>query len=167
MNKLSHEQDLAKNLKNILISACLLGKPVRYNGTDLLIEHPLLVKWKKQGRLMSICPEIAGGMPTPRAPAEITFQENNIVTDCNKNDVSKEFLRGAHIALKLAIDNNCTVAIMTESSPSCGSSTIYDGTFSDTKKEGMGITAALLELNGIRVFNQFQIDKVSAFLVSG
>ncbi len=150
--------------KNILISACLLGKPVRYNGTDLLIEHPLLVKWKKQGRLISICPEVAGGMSTPRAPAEIISEENKRVTDCDHNDVSEAFLLGAQATLKLAIDNNCTVAIMTESSPSCGSSTIYDGSFTGTKIKGKGITTALLEQNGIRVFNQFQLDDVDVFL---
>jgi uncharacterized protein YbbK (DUF523 family) len=166
MNKISQKHGLKKSQeKNILMSACLLGNPVRYDGTDLLIAHPLLAKWKKQGRLVSICPEVAGGMSTPRAPAEITSQKGGTVTDCNQNDVSEAFLLGAKAALKLAIDNNCAVAIMTESSPSCGSSTIYDGSFTGTKVEGKGITTTLLEQNGIRVFNQHQLNEVDAFLL--
>lgn len=150
--------------QNILISACLLGSPVRYDGTNLLLDHPLLKEWQQQGRLIPICPEVAGGMSTPRAPAEIVSIGESTVLDCNQQDVSKAFHLGAEKALQLAKDNNCKVAILTERSPSCGSSFIYDGSFSGTTITGMGITATLLEKNGIRVFNQYQIGALNRYL---
>lgn len=153
-----------KNKPNILISACLLGNPVRYDGTYLLIDHPLLKTWQEEGRLISICPEVAGGMSTPRAPAEIISSDTLKVINCNDQDVTEEFLTGAQKALEVALKNNCRIAIMTESSPSCGSSTIYDGSFSGIKTDGIGVTTALLEQNGIRVFNQYQLNDVNLFL---
>ena len=150
---------------NILISACLLGSPVRYNGTGLLIEHPLLKEWQLQGRLFSICPEVTGGLSIPRAPAEITRHETLEVIDCNHQNVTKAFVLGAQKTLEYATENACSVAIMTENSPSCGSSMIYDGSFSGTKVVGEGITAALLEKNAIRVFNQYQLNELQAYLI--
>ena len=95
--------------QNILISACLLGSPVRYNGTDLLIDHPLLKQWKKEGRLISLCPEVASGMPTPRAPAEINGKDgksvllgNSQVIDNMGKNVTEEFILGANKALEIA-----------------------------------------------------------------
>ncbi len=149
---------------NILISACLVGSPVRYNGTDLLIQHPLLKAWKRQGRLVSLCPEVTGGLPTPRPPAEITQAEAVKVMNCNHQDVTKAFVLGAKKTLQFAIENGCNVAIMTENSPSCGSSMIYDGSFSGIKVKGMGIAAALLEQSNIRVFNQYQLIELQEFL---
>lgn len=154
-----------KNKPNILISACLLGNPVRYDGSDLLIKHPLLKTWQEERRLIPICPEVAGGMSIPRAPAEIVKDNTLKVIDCNDKDVTKAFLLGAKTTLELALKNNCSVAIMTESSPSCGSSTIYDGSFSGVKKNGIGVTTALLEKNGIRVFSQHQLKHVEFFLL--
>ena len=150
---------------NILISACLLGSPVRYNGTDLLIEHPLLKAWQLQGRLFSICPEVTGGLTIPRAPAETTRNETLEVIDCNHQDVTKAFVLGAQKTLEYATEKGCSVAIMTENSPSCGSSIIYDGSFSGTKIVGVGITTALLEKNSIRVFNQYQLNELQAYLI--
>jgi len=152
------------NKPNILISACLLGNPVRYDGSDLFIDHPLLKAWQEEGRLISICPEVAGGLSTPRAPAEIVPSDTLKIIDSNDLDVSKEFIAGAQKTLELALKNNCAIAIMTESSPSCGSNTIYDGSFSGTKKDGVGVTTALLEKNGIQVFNQHQLDKAISYL---
>ncbi len=158
-------------IQNILISACLLGSPVRYNGTDLLIDHPLLKQWQEEGRLVSICPEVAGGMSTPRAPAEIrggdgntVLSKNSQVIDSNGDNVTDAFIKGANKALQIAKENNCIAAILTERSPSCGSSMIYDGSFSGVQKSGMGITTALLEKNGIRVFSQNQLEKLQTYL---
>lgn len=157
------------NKQNILISACLLGKPVRYNGTDLLIEHPLLKLWQQEGRLLSICPEVSGGMTIPRAPAEIVTSTKTSdiirVIDINHQNVTRAFLQGAQITLEFALKNNCCVAIMTESSPSCGSSTVYDGSFTGIKRNGEGITTALLQKNGIAVFNQHQLSEVQSLLL--
>jgi uncharacterized protein YbbK (DUF523 family) len=157
--------------QNILISACLLGNPVRYNGTDLLLDHPLLKQWEKEGRLISICPEVAGGLPTPRAPAEIVGGDGNTVLlkeaqviNSNKEDVTAAFTLGANKALQTAKDSNCVVAILTERSPSCGSTLIYDGSFSGVRKQGMGVTTALLEENKIRVFSQNYLEEIQVYL---
>ena len=156
---------------NILISACLLGSPVRYNGTDLLIDHPLIKKWTTEKRLVSICPEVAGGMSVPRAPAEIVngngltvLKRISKVVDSRDADVTKAFILGAEQSLKMAIEMQCRYAILTERSPSCGSSKIYDGTFSGSIKDGMGVTAALLEQHGISVFNQHQLEQLEALI---
>ena len=157
--------------QNILISACLLGRKVRYNGTDLLIEHLLIKKWQKEARLIEVCPEVAGGMSTPRAPAEIVDGNGEQVIigeaqviDCHKQDVTQYFISGAKKALKIAKDNNCIAAILTDRSPSCGSNQIYDGSFSGTRMEGMGVTSALLVQNNIRVFNQNQLEQLAKYL---
>ncbi len=159
--------------QNILIRACLLGNPVRYNGTDLLLDHPLIKQWEKEGRLVSICPEVAGGLTTPRAPAEIVkgngaavLSGKYKVIDNTNKDVSKAFFLGASKALQKAKENHCIAAILTERSPSCGSSIIYDGGFSGVQKAGMGVTTALLEQNGIRVFNQYQLKELQLYIQS-
>ncbi len=152
--------------QNILISACLLGSPVRYNGTDLLVNHPLLKAWQQQGRLFPICPEVTGGLPTPRAPAEIIGREPIEVVNCHRQDVTQAFILGAKKTLAFAIRNSCSTAILTENSPSCGSHIIYDGSFSGTKVEGIGITTELLEQNNIRVFNQYQLTELQEYLGS-
>ena len=151
----------------ILISACLLGDPVRYNGTDLLIDHPLLKQWQQQKRLISICPEVSGGMPVPRAPAEIQNGDGYLVLnhkarvlDSQQDDVTQAFMRGANKTLELALKHDCKIAILTERSPSCGSQNIYDGTFSNNRIKGMGVTAALLTQHGIRVFNQHNFERI-------
>lgn len=158
--------------QNILISACLLGSPVRYNGTDLLIDHPLLKQWGKENRLISICPEVAGGMPTPRAPAEISYKDgesvllgkSHVINNMGEN-VTEEFILGANKALEVAQKNNCVAAILTERSPSCGSNIIYDGSFSGIRKSGAGVTTTLLQKSGIRVFNQNQLNELRDFLI--
>jgi len=155
----------------ILISACLLGKPVRYNGTDLsLKDHPLIKKWDDSKLLIPLCPEVAGGMSVPRSPAEISLGNGYSVLSLKSKviskdqcDVSKYFIAGAQKALALAKKNNCVAAILTERSPSCGSQQIYDGSFSNTRIAGMGVTTALLEKNGILVFNQYQLEDLERY----
>ena len=166
----------ASNIKQkILISACLLGEKVRYDASDLLIENPLLKQWQQQGRLIPICPEVAGGMSTPRAPAEImagggggggqtVLTHQTLVVDNTGKDVTQYFIRGAQKALALAKENHCVAAILTERSPSCGSHLIYDGSFSSKRIAGMGVTSALLRQNGISVFNQNQLEQLAQLL---
>ncbi len=156
---------------NILVSACLLGSAVRYNGTDLLIDHPLMKKWQAENRLVSICPEVAGGMSVPRAPAEIQNGDGKSVLggkskvlDNEGNDVTNAFIRGALQALKTALDNDCVAAILTEHSPSCGSNMVYDGSFTKKKIAGVGVTTSLLEQNHIPVFNQQQLEDLQIYL---
>ncbi|UMM07488.1 DUF523 domain-containing protein [Gluconobacter frateurii] len=154
-------------MKNrILVSACLLGQPVRYDGKAKTLLHPLLQQWQEEGRLVVVCPELAGGMPVPRPSAEIgarqdgrdVLQGEARVIDTSGADVTDEFVAGARIALNVAQTQGCRFALLMEGSPSCGSQMIYDGSFSGQKHAGAGVTAALLRQNGIQVFSQNTIE---------
>jgi len=158
-------------VNRVLISACLLGEPVRYNGRDVPTRHEILARWHVEGRLVSICPEVAGGLSVPRPPAEILNGDGLAVLESTAkvmtksgDDVTAAFLKGAYTALAFAQAHGCRVAILTEKSPSCGSSLIHDGTFSPGLRQGRGITAALLEQNGVRVFNQHQLEQAANYL---
>ena len=162
------------NQPKILISACLLGDPVRYDGTDLFIDHPLIKKWLDQERLIAVCPEVEGGMSVPRSPAEIVKGDGKSVLggksrviDSEGEDVTTPFIKGALKTLKMALDNECVAAILTEHSPSCGSNKVYDGSFTKTKRDGVGVTTSMLEQNDIPVFNQEQLEDLQAYLESG
>ncbi|CNH54697.1 2-thiouracil desulfurase family protein [Yersinia pekkanenii] len=157
----------------VLISACLMGKPVRYNGSALSVSDEIIQRWQNEGRLVLVCPELSAGMPVPRPPAEIqqgngeaVLQGQARVIEQWGNDVSREFLQGAYQTLELAQQHHCTLAILTEGSPSCGSSRIYDGNFSGTPRAGQGVTTALLRRHGITVFSQHQLELADDFLRS-
>jgi uncharacterized protein YbbK (DUF523 family) len=148
----------------LLVSACLLGDPVRYDGRCKTTANTELHEMVKQNRVIAFCPEVAGGLPVPRDAAEIqqgdgaaVIDKLAIVTTVNSDDVTDCFLRGAQLALNLCRQHRISVAILTETSPSCGSSQIYDGSFSRTSRQGVGVTTALLKKHGIVVFNQHQI----------
>ena len=133
----------------------------------------MIRQWQKEKRLIPICPELAGGMPVPRAPAEIingtgqtVLSGESSITNNLVNDVTDAFVMGANKALALALKNNCSIAILTDRSPSCGSNMIYDGSFSNTKVKGEGVTTALLKQNKIRVFNQHQLELVEDLLLA-
>ncbi len=143
--------------KNILISACLIGENVRYDGKNNLIDlNPL-----KGYNLIPFCPEVEGGLPTPRVPSEIMGTQ--VINKIGK-DLSREFQKGAQKALQLCKIHNIQVAILKANSPSCSNSFIYDGTFSKNLVKGKGITAKLLEENGIKVFNEFEIDNALKYI---
>lgn len=150
----------------ILISACLLGQPVRYDGRGLRIEHGLLARWQERGWLVPICPEVAGGLPTPRPPAEIVRQPGGArVLTATGEDCSEAFERGAQAALALARRMGCRHAVLTERSPSCGSTQVYDGGFAGRLIDGQGLTAALLRRHGVQVFSQHQLDALNDMLL--
>lgn len=146
----------------ILISACLLAQRVRYDAKVIPVTEPLIQQWLAQDILLSICPEVCGGLPTPRAPAEI--QNGNLISTQTGSDVTQAFKVGAQEALDLALQHNIKIAILTEKSPSCGSALIYDGQFSRKLISGEGVTTKLLRENGIQVFNQFQLQQVAALI---
>ena len=162
-------------MERILISACLLGRPVRYDGGDKLSSHPLLERWRREGRLVPVCPEVMAGFPTPRPPAEIepggegalVLRGRARVLEDGGRDVTDLFLAGARLALQTAKDEGCRFAILTDGSPSCGSTFIYDGTFEGARTAGRGVVTALLESEGIRVFPDSDIDGLAAVLGSG
>ncbi len=138
---------------NILVSACLLGVNCRYDGKGKFIEQ--LDALKEKHHLIPICPEIFGGLETPRQPAEKI--KDKIITKTGK-DVTNNYKKGANEVLKLAKFYDCQLAILKERSPSCGCGKIYDGTFSGTLTDGNGITAQLLIENGIAVIGESQIE---------
>lgn len=146
----------------VLISACLLAQRVRYDAKVIPVTEPLIKEWLAQGLLLDVCPEVCGGLNTPRAPAEI--QPTGLITTETGIDLSEAFKTGAEKTLRLALQHNIKIAVLTEKSPSCGSSLIYDGQFNRTLISGQGITSKLLRENGIQVFNQFQLQQVATLL---
>lgn len=150
----------------ILVSACLLGQPVRYNGAGKPLSHPALDRWQAEGRVVSVCPEVMAGFAIPRPPAEIAEGANGAavlngaakVIDTTGSDVSAQFIEGARIALDLARQHACRFALLIDGSPSCGSGLIYDGSFSGVWHPGAGVTATLLRANGIEVFSDREIE---------
>ncbi|NOT62604.1 MAG: DUF523 domain-containing protein [Acidobacteria bacterium] len=152
----------------LLVSACLLGQKVRYDGSDKGQNSALLNELITEDRVVTICPEVAGGLGVPRLPAEIqngagngVLNEQARVLDSSGKDVTTEFVSGAQQALALAQAHNIRAAILKARSPSCGKAQIYDGTFGKRLIDGSGVTAALLERHGIKVFNE---DEIAAAL---
>ncbi len=148
----------------VLVSGCLLGNEVRYNGRSLSVSDAILEQWKKDGRIISICPEVDAGMSIPREAAEIVqgdgqgvWRGTASVVEKSGNDVTSLFVNGARLALETCRQHAIKVAVLTEGSPSCGSSTIYDGSFNKNKINGIGVTTALLREHDIAVFSQHSI----------
>ncbi|AWI81972.1 purine-nucleoside phosphorylase [Parazoarcus communis] len=156
----------------ILVSACLLGEAVRYNGGDNRCDHALLKRWVDEGRVVPVCPEVAGGLSTPRPPAEITrggggravVDGEARVVAVDGRDVTEQFIRGAERALAHAREMGIRVAVLKEGSPSCGSGAIYDGNFSGTKVAGVGVTTACLAQAGVCVFSEHQLADAARML---
>jgi uncharacterized protein YbbK (DUF523 family) len=160
---------MEKKLETILVSACLAGESVRYNGSALQTDSQWLGVLAGEHKFLSFCPEVAAGLPVPRACAEIVggngcdvLRERAEVRDAQGMDLSCIFRIAAAKTLEICRKNGISVAIMAENSPSCGSNTIYDGSFSGRRKAGMGVTAALLVEHGIKVFSQDQIEALTA-----
>ncbi|MCJ8312369.1 MAG: DUF523 domain-containing protein [Saccharospirillaceae bacterium] len=149
----------------ILVSACLMGEEVRYDGKHNLVEHITLNKLKTQNRLILVCPEMLGGLPTPREPAEIITTSKTIrVKTEQKIDVTAQFIEGANKTLQICLDNKIDIALMAAKSPSCGNIETYNGEFNRTLIKQAGITAQLLQKNGIKVFNQNQLNEFFKYL---
>ncbi len=139
-------------MAKILVSACLLGYPVRYDGKCKLNEK--IKELAKDNVLIPICPEILGGLSTPRLKSEI---KDSRVVRCDETDVTFNYNRGANIALDIAKINNVDYCILKSKSPSCGKGLIYDGNFNGTLIKGYGITCRLLMDNGFVVFDEKDI----------
>ena len=139
----------------ILVSACLMGVGCRYDGKSNQL--PQLEQLMKQHTCIPVCPEIFGGLPTPRVPAE--RQGSKIMTQ-DGQDVTQQFIRGTAEVLRLADLYHCKAALLKERSPSCGSEQIYDGTFTKTLTEGDGLTAEMLKRKGIAVYGESQIGEL-------
>ncbi len=120
-------------MERLLISACLIGADCKYSGGNNVLDGGTLRALRERYELVPVCPEFAGGLPTPRDPSE---RLNGRVVSCNGRDVTREYERGADVALELARRFDCHKALMKERSPSCGSGEIYDGSFSGTVISG-------------------------------
>ena len=138
----------------VLVSACLLGVNCRYNGVpkeDRAVKELLN---REDITLIPVCPEQSGGLPTPRTPSE---RKGDGVFSSEGEERTETFIRGAQEALRLAKLYGCEAAILKERSPSCGNKEIYDGSFSRTVVPGEGVTAELLQQNGVKVFGESEL----------
>ncbi|MBB3595000.1 uncharacterized protein YbbK (DUF523 family) [Rhizobium sp. BK529] len=158
-------------IRKVLVSSCLLGRNVRYDGSYKLAEHPVLDRWQSEGRIVSICPELTVGFPTPRPSAELTtgsgedvLRGKGSVLEQTGRDVTSLYIDGAAAALELALSHGCKYAVLTDGSPSCGSSFVYDGSFQGNTISGNGVTASFLKQAGIAVFSQKQIEELDLIL---
>ncbi|MBR2972528.1 MAG: DUF523 domain-containing protein [Clostridia bacterium] len=140
-------------MENILVSACLLGIGCRYDGKHKA--NPEVLKLKERYNLIPVCPEIFGGLPTPRVPSE---RIGDKVMMKDGRDVTENYQKGAEEALELCRIYNIKTAILKERSPSCGKGFVYDGTFTGVLTERDGVTAELLLSAGIRVIGESEIN---------
>lgn len=139
----------------ILVSACLLGMRVRYDGQSKPNES--VIRLMNGHELIPVCAEVFGGLPTPRVPAE---RIGNRVVTREGRDVTAEYVRGAEEVARLARLYGCTCAILKEKSPSCGKGRIYDGTHTGTLADGNGVLADMLMEMGVKVVGETEIDKL-------
>jgi uncharacterized protein YbbK (DUF523 family) len=147
--------------KKVLISSCLLGENVKYDGgNNSILDDKFIQKLKNSNLIVPSCPETEGGLPTPRVPVEII---NKRAINQNGEDKTAEFVQGAKKALQKVLKNGVKMAIMKFRSPSCGSGQIYDGTFTRTLIAGDGIATRVLKKNGVRVFTEFELDEAEEF----
>ena len=135
--------------ENVLISACLLGLACRYDGRS--VKKFDLTPYQERYNFIPVCPEVYGGLSTPRTPSE---RVKGRVVMKDGTDVTVQFQRGAEEALRLCRMFDCRIAILKEKSPSCGSGMIYDGSFKGRLTEGDGVTAEYLKSHGIKVLGE-------------
>ncbi|MER7366523.1 DUF523 domain-containing protein [Nonomuraea wenchangensis] len=159
-------------MEKILVSACLMGRKVRYDGGAKTSSAAVLADWRAEGRLVSFCPEVAGGLPVPRPAAEIEGGAGGAavlagtarVLTSGGDDVTEAFLAGARAALEAARSAKARMAVLKEGSPSCGALAVYDGSFAGRRTPGQGVTTALLERHGIRVFGEDRLAEAADYL---
>ena len=138
----------------VVVSACLLGENCKYNGgNNYSAKLEELLRGKK---IVSVCPEVLGGLSTPREPCEVKNEE---VINSAGEKLTDAFVKGAEIAIKKAKENGAKVAVLQSRSPSCGVKQIYDGSFSKTLVSGQGIFARLLAENDIKIIDAEDITK--------
>ncbi len=147
----------------VLVSSCLLGCKVRYDGNELNVESAEFHRFIEDNEVVSFCPETAGGLATPRVPAEIcggggtaVIEGNAKVMGKDGSNVTDAFVHGANLALAMCQREGISTAILTQGSPSCGSVQIYNGRFEGKKVAGEGVTSAVLRQAGIKVVSQFE-----------
>lgn len=140
-------------MERLLISACLLGVNCKYDGGNNALPPETLAALRQRFELVPVCPEQLGGLPTPRVPSE---RRDGRVVSREEADVTEAFRKGAEAALRIARENGCRRALLKTNSPSCGSGTIYDGSFSGRLIPGDGVAAELLKHEKFEVFGDVQ-----------
>jgi len=151
----------------ILVSACLVGCRARYDAAIPARLDERLQRWLKRGLVLPFCPETAGGLPTPRQPAEISggtgkevlAGDGKVITRTG-SDVTENFVAGARLALAAARQFDIHAALLKDGSPSCGTSRIYDGCFRGRTAPGQGVAAALLAANNISLFDECSLSQL-------
>lgn len=152
--------------KPLIVSACLLGDPVRYDGQAKGLSAERLKRLSEEFTLIRVCPECLGGLPTPRAPAELqpgcsgheVLQGQGLVMTATGKDVTQAFISGARQTLTIAMRHGVQLALLKANSPSCGNNAIYDGHFTGQQCTGEGVTATILLQAGIMVFNEEEYE---------
>ena len=152
---------MEKEIK-VLISACLLGDNVKYSGGNNLTPELVTLLEKYNVKIVKICPECFAGLPIPRVPSEIRGDK---VFSKDGWDITEEFLSGAEKTYQIAKRKRVDFAILKERSPSCGSTHIYDGSFSGNIIPGQGITAKRLTEEKIKVFSEENLEEIEKYLV--
>ncbi|TBW34743.1 DUF523 domain-containing protein [Siculibacillus lacustris] len=159
-------------MDRILVSACLLGAPVRWNGAARPVDDPRLATWIAEGRIVSFCPECAAGLAVPRPAAEIAPGDTaetvlagrgRVITAAGA-DLTAPFRAGAAAALALVREHGLRFALLAEGSPSCGSTVVADGSFTGRRRAGDGVTARLLADHGVAVHGPDRLDALAAAL---
>ncbi|MCW2255179.1 uncharacterized protein YbbK (DUF523 family) [Providencia alcalifaciens] len=158
----------------IAVSSCLLGYSVRYDGKHQL--YSPLKQLHDKGLVIGICPEILGGLPTPRTSAEIiggngddVLQGTAKVIEISGQDVTEQYIAGAMIALEQLKQRNISLVVLKANSPSCGSKQIYSGSFDGTVKEGFGVCTAIFRQHNIKVLDENHpslINEIENYLLS-
>lgn len=139
-------------MKKILVSACLLGVNCKYNGKNNLNDK--VIKLNEEYEIIPICPEVMGGLSTPRNKSERL--DDKVISEFGE-DVTSNFVLGAKKALEIAKKEEPSFCVLKENSPSCGVNSIYDGTFKGIKIKGKGVTAELLQKEGYKVLSELDI----------
>ena len=134
----------------LIVSKCLAGVPCRYDGEDNLV--PEIKALAESGEAVAVCPEVLGGLPTPRTPSEL--QPDGRILNKQGEDVTAQFVSGAERAMEICRENGCTAAILKARSPSCGKGVIYDGSFAGKRVPGNGVFAQMLLDAGIPVMTE-------------
>ncbi len=161
-------------MQRILVSACLMGRRVRFDGRAKTVNDAIVDRWRAEGRTVVHCPEVAGGLPVPRPPAEIEKARGATAVlggdaqlrTPEGDDVTRFYLAGAYAALATAQAHGARLAVLKESSPSCGLHRVYDGAFTGDTTQGPGVTTRLLLDHGITVFTENEIEEANAYLAT-
>ncbi|ACZ12919.1 DUF523 domain-containing protein [Sulfurospirillum deleyianum] len=146
----------------ILISACLMGENVKYDGGNNALHVKRVAQWQEEGVLVALCPEVLGGLSIPRLPSEVVYGSFRVVNSAGE-EVTDAFEKGALEALRIAKEEGAVMAILKARSPSCGKGVIYDGTFSHTKVNDSGVACKALQSAGIAVFSEEELEEAEAF----